>query len=110
MSTIFLLGSGLIFLLTLLTLLLLFRKHRFFDRLITILLLSTNVVLLLLFVGFLDGRQDMYVDIAIAYAILSIISSIIVARFLDGSRGSEARELIFVDDDPVEQEVPHDDL
>ena len=37
-------------------------------------------------IGFIDGRRDMYVDIAISYAVLGFISSVIVAKIL-GSKG-----------------------
>ena len=30
-----------------------------------------------------DGRADMYVDIALSYAVLGFISSLIVARYLE---------------------------
>ena len=42
-----------------------------------------NEVLLLL-LGFIDGRAEMYVDIALSYAVLGFISSLIVARYLEG--------------------------
>ena len=50
--------------------------------------MTTNVILILVLIGFIDGRRDMYVDIAISYATLGFISSIIVAKFL-GTRGGK---------------------
>ena len=50
--------------------------------------MCTNVILILVLIGFVDGRKDMYVDIAISYAILGFISSVIVAKFL-GSTGNK---------------------
>ena len=40
--------------------------------------------LFLIFVGFVDGRQDMYVDIALSFAVLGFVSSVIVAKFMSG--------------------------
>ncbi len=48
--------------------------------------MCTNVILMLILIGFIDGRRDMYVDIAISYAVLGFISSVIVAKIL-GSKG-----------------------
>lgn len=43
---------------------------------------DTNSVLVLF--GYIDGRPDMYVDIAISYAILGFICSVIVAKYMGG--------------------------
>mgnify|MGYP001515627890 FL=1 len=48
--------------------------------------MCTNIILILILIGFIDGRRDMYVDIAISYAVLGFISSVIVAKIL-GSKG-----------------------
>ena len=66
---------------------LLLRKGGFYDRLTAILALSPLVALLLMVVGFVDGRRDMYMDIVLSYAILSFISSVIVAKFMSGRGG-----------------------
>jgi hypothetical protein len=50
--------------------------------------MSTNVILILILIGYIDGRRDMYVDIAISYAMLGFIGAVIVAKFL----GSRCRE------------------
>lgn len=75
-----------VILITLFMLAILFRGHGVYDRFIGILVMCTNVILILILIGFIDGRRDMYVDISISYAILGFISSVIVAKFL-GSRG-----------------------
>ena len=51
-------------------------------------LVSAQCILILVLIGFVDGREDMYVDIAISYAILGFISSVFVAKFL-GSTGNK---------------------
>lgn len=75
-----------IILLTGLMLIFLFMGNTVYDKLIGILVLSTKVILILVLIGFVDGRTDMYVDIAISYGILGFISSVILAKFL-GQRG-----------------------
>ena len=72
--------------LTLLMLVFLFMGNTVYDKLIGILVMSTKVILILILIGFVDGRRDMYVDIAISYGILGFISSVILAKFL-GQRG-----------------------
>ena len=75
-----------IIILTLLMLIRLFRNAGVYNRFIGILVRCTNVILMLILIGFIDGRRDMYVDIAISYAVLGFISSVIVAKIL-GSKG-----------------------
>lgn len=76
---------------TLFMLVILFRGRGVYNRFIGILVMCTNVILILILIGFIDGRRDMYVDISISYAILGFISSVIVAKFL-GSRSEENME------------------
>ena len=47
---------------------------------------SEDTILLLVLFGYIDKRPDMYVDIAISYAILGFIGSLIVAKFIGGKR------------------------
>ena len=68
---------------------LLLRKGSFYDHFTAILALSTFISLMLMVVGFVDGRRDMYVDIALSFVILSFISSVIVAKFMSGRGGRE---------------------
>ena len=75
-----------IIILTCLMLIFLFMGTSIYDKLIGILVLSTKVILILILIGFVDGRGDMYVDIAISYGILGFISSVILAKFL-GQKG-----------------------
>ena len=77
-----------IILLTLLMLVRLFRNAGIYNRFIGILVMCTNVILILILIGFVDGRRDMYVDIDLSYAALGFISSVIVAKIL-GSKGGD---------------------
>ena len=78
---------GIIFL-TFLMLVRLFRNAGIYNRFIGILVMCTNVILILILIGFIDGRRDMYVDIALSDAALGFISSVIVAKIL-GSKGGD---------------------
>lgn len=71
-------------LLTLAMLARLFINEGLYNRFIGILVMCTNVILILVLIGFVDGRRDMYVDIAISYAVLGFITSVIVAKILGG--------------------------
>ncbi len=48
--------------------------------------IGADTILLLVLFGYIDGRPDMYVDIAISYAFLGFIGSVIVAKFLGGKK------------------------
>ncbi len=71
-----------IIILTLIMLLRLFKGPGLYNRFVGILVMTNTVILLLILIGFIDGRRDMYVDIAISYSVLGFISSVIVAKFL----------------------------
>ena len=51
--------------LTFMMLIFLFKGNSVYDKLIGILVMSTKVILILILIGFVDGRRDMYVDIDI---------------------------------------------
>lgn len=63
-----------------------FKGPSVFDRLNGIFVIGIDVIMIILFVGFIDGRIDMYVDIAISYGLLGFLSTVIVAKFLGGGR------------------------
>ena len=78
-------------LLTLVMLARLFINAGLYNRFIGILVMCTNVILILVLIGFVDERRDMYVDIAISYAVLGFITSVIVAKILGGKGGDDGR-------------------
>ena len=88
MDTFFVFYLVAMILLTLAMLARLFIDDGLFNRFIGILVMCTNVILILVLIGFVDGRTDMYVDIAISYAVLGFITSVIVAKIL-GGRGDK---------------------
>ena len=57
-----------------------------FDRMLGVGVIGTKTVILVCLVGYLFGRVDMFVDIALAYAMLNFIGAIVVAKYLDRSR------------------------
>ena len=63
-----------------------FKGPSVFDRLNGIFVIGIDVIMVILFVGFIDGRIDMYVDIAISYGLLGFISTVIIAKFIGGGR------------------------
>ena len=88
MDTFFVFYLVAMILLTLAMLARLFIDEGLYNRFIGILVMCTNVILILVLIGFVDGRTDMYVDIAISYAVLGFITSVIVAKIL-GGRGDQ---------------------
>ncbi|PZC47020.1 MAG: multicomponent Na+:H+ antiporter subunit F [Chloroflexi bacterium] len=57
-----------------------------FDRMVAAGAMGTKSLLLLAFVGFLYGRTDVFVDLAIAYGLLNFISAIVVAKYFERRR------------------------
>lgn len=64
----------------------LFNGPTIFDRMNGLGVIGADTILLLVLFGYIDGRPDMYVDIAISYAILGFIGSVIVAKFIGGKK------------------------
>ena len=62
-----------------------FRKD-VYDKLNAIFAMNTNIVLLIMLVGFIDGRFDMYLDIALSYAILGFVTTAILAKYIGGRK------------------------
>lgn len=61
-------------------------KKDVYDKLNYIFAMNTVVVLALLVVGFVDGRADMYIDIALSYSILGFVTSVILAKYIGGRK------------------------
>ena len=58
-----------------------------FDRIIAIALVGTNGFIILTLIGFLFERVNMFIDIAIAYALLNFVIIIVLGKYFD--RGGE---------------------
>jgi multicomponent Na+:H+ antiporter subunit F len=57
-----------------------------FDRLIAAGLIGTNGILLLIIVGFIYQRVDMFIDLAIVYALLNFVGTIATGKYLERKR------------------------
>jgi len=58
-----------------------------FDRLISAGQMGTNGILVLVILGFSYQRVDMFIDLAIAYALLNFIGTIAFGKYLERHRG-----------------------
>ena len=57
-----------------------------YDKLNALFVINTNIVMLILVVGLIDDRMDMHIDIALSYAMLGFIATVILAKFIGGRR------------------------
>lgn len=53
------------------------------DRIVAVNVMGTKTAILLIIIGILFKRVEMFVDFALTYALLNFIASIAAARFLD---------------------------
>lgn len=60
-----------------------------FDRAIGAGLLGTNAVLMLVLIGVLYERVDMFVDLALTYGMLNFIGVVALAKYFERNRRSE---------------------
>ena len=60
-----------------------------FDRTIGAGLIGTNAVLMLILIGVIYNRVDMFVDLALTYALLNFIGVVALAKYFERSRGEE---------------------
>ncbi len=77
--------AGLMFILIIM-LIMMFRKKDLLGKLNYVFAMNTVIVLLILTVGFKDGREDMYIDIALSYSILGFVTSVILAKYIGGRK------------------------
>ena len=52
------------------------------DRIVAVNMLGTQTTVLLILIGILFNRVDMFVDFALTYALLNFIGSLAAARYL----------------------------
>lgn len=81
MENLFLIVSLALGFLTLLTLYRAVAGPTIVDRIIGVGVIGTKTTMILLLMGFIYGRVDMFVDIAIAYALLGFIATLAAAKF-----------------------------
>jgi len=66
-----------------------------FDRLMGVNVIGTKTTVLLVIIGIIYGQAEMFVDIALAYALLNFIGTLAASRFFQHwnrgrARGSDA--------------------
>ena len=54
-----------------------------YDRILAVNAIGTKTAVLLVIIGTLFERVDMFVDFAIAYALLNFLASVVVSRYLN---------------------------
>lgn len=54
-----------------------------YDRMLGAGAIATKTMVLILLIGFVFGRVDMFIDITLAYAILNFIGVIAIAKYLE---------------------------
>lgn len=57
-----------------------------FDRLLGVGAIGTKTLVLICLVGYVFGRIEMFIDIALAYAVLNFISVLAIAKFFRSYR------------------------
>lgn len=60
-----------------------------FDRLLGAGAIGTKTLVLILLLGLLFNRLEMFIDIALAYAILNFISSLVIAKYFSTEKAKE---------------------
>ena len=66
-----------------------------FDRILGVNVIGTKTAVLLVIIGTLYGRVEMFVDFALTYALLNFVAAIIISRYLNRTislKEMEARE------------------
>lgn len=58
-----------------------------FDRLNGISVIGIDSMLLIILVGYLEHRSDMFIDISIVYASLGFVSLVVISKYLGESGG-----------------------
>jgi multicomponent Na+:H+ antiporter subunit F len=61
-----------------------------YDRLLGAGAIATKTMVLILVIGMMFNRLDMFIDITMAYAILNFIGTIAIAKYLD-TRGFKGK-------------------
>jgi multicomponent Na+:H+ antiporter subunit F len=59
-----------------------FQGPTVFDRMLGAGAIGTKTMVLILAIGFIFNRLDMFIDITLAYAVLNFIGTIAIAKFL----------------------------
>ncbi len=63
-----------------------FQGPSIYDRMNGLGVVTADTILLIVLFGFLDGQPGMYVDLALAYAMMGCLGSVVLAKYLGGKR------------------------
>ena len=64
----------------------LFQGPTIFARMNALSVITADTILLIVLFGFLDGQPGMYVDLAMAYAMMGCLGSVVLAKYLGGKK------------------------
>ncbi|MGP1584984.1 MAG: monovalent cation/H+ antiporter complex subunit F [Schwartzia sp. (in: firmicutes)] len=64
----------------------LFQGPTIFARMNALGVITADTILLIVLFGFLDGQPGMYVDLAMAYAMMGCLGSVVLAKYLGGKK------------------------
>ncbi|MGN0941013.1 MAG: monovalent cation/H+ antiporter complex subunit F [Selenomonadaceae bacterium] len=64
----------------------LFQGPTIFDRMNGLGVVTADTILLIVIYGFLDGQPGMYVDLAMAYAMMGCLGSVVLGKYLGGKK------------------------
>lgn len=53
------------------------------DRILAVNVIGTQTIVLLVLIGFIYDRPSMFIDVALAYALINFIATIAVLRYLE---------------------------
>lgn len=59
-----------------------------FDRVLGLNGISSKAIILLILIGTIYGRVEMFVDISTGYALLNLVGSLAIAKYLEQKRGA----------------------
>ncbi len=76
--------AGAVFLAWLIAFVRVVRGPGLWDRLSGLVLMGTKTLILLLVIGQLSGRPEMFVDIALAYALIGFLAALTLAKYFEG--------------------------
>ncbi len=63
-----------------------FQGPTIFDRMNGLGVITADTILLIVLFGFLDNQPGMYVDLAMAYAMMGCLGSVVLAKYLGGKK------------------------
>ena len=67
----------------------LLRGPTLWDRLTGLGLVGTKTIVLLLLLGRITGREDIFVDITLSYTLISFIGALALAKYFEGKETSQ---------------------